>query len=393
MRSLCLIAISLLGLAACSPPFSTVGFQKKIDIPLNNGRVATALGLGDLDGDHDQDILITSNQNELIALISKGDGSFATGVSYPLDTIGNQNARTIAVGDLTGDGLADVVVGNTEQSTISLFLNADGGRLMANSPSINVGCQPIRMQLFDINEDGRIDLIIACQNPNEIRISRNQGSSTSALFSAPYTHSYSITADQGQIPVIRAMSIGNLDSDNQPDIAIGTDIGLRIINSPKPNQSSSNDYVISVPVVGRISALSTGDITGDRSIDVSAIVDGQAVQVFSYEGFGSYNKHSIYKNLATPGRSPTYNLVSADISNDGRTDLLMLFSNPSEIKSIISQGESGTVEAPSFLSYSYSSGLDICDGCLSAGDISGDGKPDLVLRNNNQISVLLNSAL
>lgn len=119
MRSLCLIAISLLGLAACSPPFSTVGFQKKIDIPLNNGRVATALGLGDLDGDHDQDILITSNQNELIALISKGDGSFATGVSYPLDTIGNQNARTIAVGDLTGDGLADVVVGNTEQSTIS----------------------------------------------------------------------------------------------------------------------------------------------------------------------------------------------------------------------------------------------------------------------------------
>jgi hypothetical protein len=71
----------------------------------------------------------------------------------------------------------------------------------------------------------------------------------------------------------------------------------------------------------------------------------------------------------------------------------MLFSNPSEIKSIISQGESGTVDAPSFLSYSYSSGLDICDGCLSAGDISGDGKPDLVLRNNNQISVLLNSAL
>ena len=264
---------------------------------------------------------------------------------------------------------------------------------MANSPSINIGCQPIRMQLFDINEDGRIDLIIACQNPNEIRVLRNQDSGTSTLFSAPYTHSYSVTTDQGQIPIIRAMSIGNLDSDNQPDIAIGTDIGLRIINSPKPNQSSSNDYVISVPVVGRISALSTGDITGDRGIGVSAIVGGQAVQVISYEGFGSYNKHSIYKNLATPGRSPTYNLVSADISNDGRTDLLMLFSNPSEIKSIISQGESGTVDAPSFLSYSYSSGLDICDGCLSAGDISGDGKPDLVLRNNNQISVLLNSAL
>ena len=63
----------------------------------------------DLNGDGRADIVFADTANSLNVLISKGDGTFAAGVSYPLEVIGNQAARTLVVGDLNGDGRADAV--------------------------------------------------------------------------------------------------------------------------------------------------------------------------------------------------------------------------------------------------------------------------------------------
>ena len=44
----------------------------------------------DLNGDGRADVVFADYANSLGVLISKGDGNFAAGVSYPIDIIGNQ---------------------------------------------------------------------------------------------------------------------------------------------------------------------------------------------------------------------------------------------------------------------------------------------------------------
>ena len=50
--------------------------------------------------------------------------------------------------------------------------------------------------------------------------------------------------------------------------------------------------------------------------------------------------------------------------------------------------------APVTLSYVYpiQNDLQICDTCLTLGDVNGDSRPDLVMRNGAKISVLISAS-
>ena len=82
----------------CGDDYHSAGFLERVDTTLANNRTAVAMGLGDLDGDRDSDVVVANSQNEPNVPISKGDGSFATGVAYPLDQ--GAGSRIVALGDL-----------------------------------------------------------------------------------------------------------------------------------------------------------------------------------------------------------------------------------------------------------------------------------------------------
>ncbi len=131
----------------CSDDFQSAGFLERVDTSLPNNRSAVALGLGDLDGDQRQDVAVANSQNELNVFISKGDGSFATGIAYPLDQ--GANSRLVAVADLSGEGRADVLVANDNLNTLSLFWNQGAGTLQSAGAAISAGCRPRALALAD----------------------------------------------------------------------------------------------------------------------------------------------------------------------------------------------------------------------------------------------------
>ena len=337
--------------------------------------------------------------NSLNVLISKGDGTFAAGVSYPLDIIGNQAARTLVVGDLNGDGRADAVVGNVEQNTIQGFINQGDGSLLAlQQGSQNIGCRPSYMALYDLSGDSRPDLVIACTYPNEVRVFKNsgpaQGSAQSLSFADSYSHQWTTATNQNNPPVPTGMAVGELNGDGLPDIAVATDSDLRILNSPKEAGRDYKDYLVSTPLAVRPNAVRIGDVNGNGVSDLSALIDGsgKSVQVFEYATGGTYNQLAVYQNLGVPGRSTSQTLGLADMSSDGKSDFVLTLGNPSEVKVVVSRGEAGIVEQPLTLSYQYATGVQTCDGCLSLGDVSGDSRPDVVLRNGTKISVLISAS-
>jgi hypothetical protein len=133
--------------AGCGADFRSAGFLDRVDTPLANNRSAVALGLGDLDGDQRHDVVAANGQSELNVLISKGNGSFATGVAYPLDP--GANSRIVAVADLNSDGRGDVLVANDNLNTLSLFWNQGAGTLGSAGPAISAGCRPRALALAD----------------------------------------------------------------------------------------------------------------------------------------------------------------------------------------------------------------------------------------------------
>ena len=394
MRQLLLTAA--LSLCACTDTFHSVGFYNRVDTTNAGNKAVLALGTGDLNGDGRADVILADDANEVNVLFSKGDGNFATGVSYPIENLGNQ-PRSIVIGDLNNDGRADVVVGNINQNTVQVFINQGDGRLVALQPtSLQVNCKPSFLVLHDMTGDGRLDLVIGCGSPNEVHILKNQGAGPAPgqplSFGGMYIHKWTTaTGQSGSEPAILGFAVGELNGDNTPDIAVATMSDLRILNSPR---ESVIDYQVSMPLTVPTMAVALGDVTGNGVTDISALTEGKSVQVFEYATGGAYNQVVAYQNLGINGRTTTPVLKVADLSSDGKSDLLLTLKNPTEIKVAVSRSETGIVTAPVTLSYQYpASDLSICDGCVSLGDLNGDGKLDLVLHNNgSKISVLLNAS-
>ncbi|MFY9725851.1 MAG: FG-GAP-like repeat-containing protein [Bryobacteraceae bacterium] len=123
------------------------------------------LGAVDLNGDGIPDLAVAT-QDAIWVWIGKGDGTFSTPASYPVQ--GAYGA--LVFGDFNGDGKVDVAVATATQgqSAIALLLGkGDGTFLAASSISIPVPSNPPagsftqgaeNLVAADLNSDGRLDL-------------------------------------------------------------------------------------------------------------------------------------------------------------------------------------------------------------------------------------------
>ncbi len=378
-------------LSGCSEGFHSLGFLERIETPLGTNRNAVTLGLGDLDGDGRQDAVVTNTQNEVNVLISDGSGRFATGVAYAAPNIGGGAPRSLVVGDLSGDGRADVVVGNILQGNLSIYWNQGNGQLQAdaNNP-LAVNCQPVALASYDMNGDGQSDIVVACANPNEIHVLKNRGGQKG--FDS-FTLKYTQNAGAGTPSAPRSLAVGELNGDTAPDIAIGTDSDMRILNSPREGMTN---YVVSIPATVQAGALAVADMNGNGLQDLVLLANNQELRIFEHASAGTYNQIVDYQNVGEPGRNTTQGLGVGDFRQSGRPDMVVTLPTPNAVKLLVNQGETNIVTNPLFVGYEFGSEVSVSDNCIAVGDVTGDGLSDLVLRTGamtgGSVSVLVNAS-
>jgi hypothetical protein len=78
------------------------------------------MAVGDLDGDLDRDLAVANLTGDgVTVLLNNGDGTFATGFTYPT----GEFSWSVAMSDLDGDLDQDLAVTNASSSNVSVLMN------------------------------------------------------------------------------------------------------------------------------------------------------------------------------------------------------------------------------------------------------------------------------
>ncbi|RYE18345.1 MAG: hypothetical protein EOP51_22145, partial [Sphingobacteriales bacterium] len=115
-----------------------------------------------------------------IATFSGGGGSpaFSSAVNFTSNT----NPQGVAIGDIDGDGKADMVVANTDGSNISIYRNIHSSGAVTTSSfaaktDFTTLASPIAIALDDADGDGKKDIVVLNAGTGALSIFRNTSTS------------------------------------------------------------------------------------------------------------------------------------------------------------------------------------------------------------------------
>ena len=332
--------------------------------------------LADVDADGNLD-LVTNNT----LYPGDGKGGFLAGI--PFQSSDGQNAGaalsdSVAVGDLNGDGLLDVVTANGNWNTVSVFLNHGGRNLVQQGISFWSGNHPIALAIADVNWDGKPDLVVTNAAESDFSVFLGKGDGT---FLAPTTE-YAIGGSPSTRPVLADfLGDGDVDvvfSDNQSSIVLalgngdGTFQAASMSNIVMPAGPNNSGGAFSIA-----SADFNGDGVPDFAVGQSSISPGLGVVVFLTESNGSLGKGVIY------AQNDAFSYVAVgDLYQDGKSDIVASNSATGAVEVLRGNGD-GTFQSPTAIPLPG-----ITNGLVVA-DLNGDGWPDVAVAGQDSVVYIL----
>ncbi len=124
----------------------------------------SAVAVANLNGDSIPDLAVLSATSlglvpvsSVVSLMGNGDGTFRTASRKSFKGIISED---IATGDINGDGIDDVVTGDSFSFTISVLLS-DGNGNFNQIKTLNGKLGPVSISLTDLDGDGKLDIVEA----------------------------------------------------------------------------------------------------------------------------------------------------------------------------------------------------------------------------------------
>jgi len=192
----------------------------------------------------------------------RGDGTFQVPSTLPFVTDG-----PLAAGDLNSDGAPDLIGFEANAVLVSLLGNGDGTFLLASEEPLDRWVSQV--ELADLNQDGRLDLVVgpACGNGAAIWNGNGDGTFIGTGISLPV----------GQGP--HGLAVADLNGDTLPELIVtnSDDYTLSILyNDTDRPFATTSTYVAGINPRGVVA----GDFDRNGKLELA---------IANYEGFGNFN--------------------------------------------------------------------------------------------------------
>ena len=148
------------------------GFGGLTSYLVPNNNKPTGMAAADLDGDGDQDLVTSTDENgvgQLCVLTNQG-GSFS---SFCF-TIGGSNPGAVAIGDFDADGDKDLAAADEDANSVRAVPNLGGG-VFGAAVLAAVGAHPSDLFAGDLDGNGSLDLVTPNRDSNSVSVLMNLG--------------------------------------------------------------------------------------------------------------------------------------------------------------------------------------------------------------------------
>jgi len=263
-------------------------------------------------------LLIEKDSSNVTVYLNNGEGVFQKKGEYSVKdpSISHKPLpNSIAVGDLNGDGIRDIVTSNPNADTVSVLLGDGTGNFSPAKETI-VGNYPTAVKLIDVNRDGKLDLLFVSskdpndqddQAPSRFVVWFGNGDGT---FNKDTQKRYATeSAPRGILPA-------DLDGDGDPDvITVHPSSGTLVIFGAKSGGSFVN--LNSIYAGKYIKSVYNWDINNDNLTDIICVNGEGTLTVLINNGNMNFTKY-FYFVAHVPLSGAPY-----DIDGDGIIDMII----------------------------------------------------------------------
>lgn len=330
--------------------------------------------------------IITAAQNQTVTVLAgRGDGTFTASANTVVGLI----PTAMAVGDLDGDEIPDLVLGETADNLVVFLGSPDGPPFQPFGTPMAVSENPVAISLSDLNKDGDLDAVVVShgsQSNGEVSIWRGNGDGTFSAPPSPATSNLSV----GLGPT--AVAVKDLNGDGVLDLAVAnalsSDVSVAFGDNAGVFRVIDQDLSVASPGNPKVEpvAIDAADLNGDQRPDI-VVTNSNADQIAVLDNLGNRNFAAArFFSTGSAGSNPT-GLSLVDMDLDGDIDAVVPNERSSDVSVLLGDG-AGQFDRPrAFVA-------DEQTLASAVGKVNGDDLPDVIASSRSTDSptaaVLLN---
>ena len=309
------------------------GFQTPVNYA--TGSFVTSTAVGDFNGDGKADIAV-SDSSHVYLFLGNGDGTFR------LSTTINSTPSivSIAVGDFNADGNADLLLAASDAnrgSVLSVFLGNGDGTFQPQLSDVVSPSQSIAVA--DIKGDGIEDVVLGLYYDGDeggVSVIPGNGDGTFGMM-------YGVLGSSTTNP--RALLVGDFNGDGVADFAFANgsnhSVGI-ILGQSNGSFFFVNEVDYDTGSTAPPVSIASADFNGDGNVDITVANSDGSVSVLLGNGDGTFQRAVNY-SVGIPAAG--VGIAVADFNGDGNADIVV--ANPKGVAVLAGNGD-GTFQAPVF---------------------------------------------